>query len=103
MNMMKKSLKILLNPGLCLFVGIIVAVIALYCIRRFTSVDPVQTLLDVTGAEQFEEDYDSDEEEPEMYENDNEEDYEDKDPAEQDPAEKKSGAARVLSALGVSV
>jgi hypothetical protein len=102
MNMMKKSLKCFLKPSLCLFLGIIVAVLALYCFRRFTSVDPVQSLLDVTGAEQFEEDYDSEEEEPEMYEND-EEDYEDKDAAEQDPAEKKSGAARVLNALGVGI
>jgi len=81
---------------LCLIVGIVLAVVALYCIRRFATKDLVGDLLAATGAESFEDSY---EDEPEMegFENDEDEKYEDEAP------EKKTGAARLLDAVGIDL
>ena len=78
---------------LCLIVGIVLAVVALYCIRRFANgKDLVGDLLSATGAESFE-----DEPEMEGFETDDEEKYEDEAP------EKKTGAARLLDAIGIDL
>ena len=74
--------------ALCLIVGIVVAVAVLYCLRKFADLDLVGKL---PGMESFEDDYE--EEEPEMFENEYDEDFEDK------PEEEKSGAARIVNAL----
>jgi hypothetical protein len=74
--------------ALCLVVGIVVAVAVLYCLRKFEVIDLVAKL---PGMESFEDDYE--EEEPEMFENEYDEDFEDK------PEEEKSGAARIVNAL----
>ena len=91
MNMLKKIAGVF-SPknALCLVVGIVVAVAVLYCLRKFKIIDLVAKL---PGMEHYEEDYESDEEEPEMFENEYDEDFEDK------PEEEKSGAARIVNAL----
>ena len=89
MNMLKKIAGVF-SPknALCLIVGIVVAVAVLYCLRKFADLDLVGKL---PGMESFEDDYE--EEEPEMFENEYDEDFEDK------PEEEKSGAARIVNAL----
>ncbi len=89
MNMLKKIAGVF-SPknALCLVVGIVVAVAVIYCLRKFADIDLVGKL---PGMESFEEDYE--EEEPEMFENEYDEDFEDK------PEEEKSGAARIVNAL----
>jgi len=89
MNMLKKIAGVF-SPknALCLVVGIVVAVAVLYCLRKFEVIDLVAKL---PGMESFEDDYE--EEEPEMFENEYDEDFEDK------PEEEKSGAARIVNAL----
>ena len=77
---------------LCLIVGIVLAVVALYCIKRFAKKDLIDDLLSATGAESFE-----DEPEMEGFETDDEEKYEDEAP------EKKTGAARLLDAIGIDL
>ncbi len=89
MNMLKKIAGVF-SPknALCLIVGIVVAVAVIYCLRKFADLDLVAKL---PGMESFEDDYE--EEEPEMFENEYDEDFEDK------PEEEKSGAARIVNAL----
>ena len=89
MNMLKKIAGVF-SPknALCLIVGIVVAVAVLYCLRKFADLDLAGKL---PGMESFEDDYE--EEEPEMFENEYDEDFEDK------PEEEKSGAARIVNAL----
>jgi hypothetical protein len=91
MNMLKKIAGVFSPKNtLCLVVGIVVAVAVIYCLRKFAGLDLVGKL---PGMESFEEDYESDEEEPEMFENEYDEDFEDK------PEEEKTGASRIVNAL----